>query len=1078
MCKKLYSRLLALLLIILMFTGVVTAVNVSSAATISGVTNNNLYYTLYDEGAVIIEYTGSSSSVSIPSNILGYPVIGIGSNAFADKAYLQSVSIPGTVTFIDTRAFAGCTGISYFYIPSSVVSIGQNAFYNTGVYNRYSNWSNGALYVGNALVEVEDSYTGDFTVKTYTSVIADWAFAGCSGITSVTIPKNLIAIGYRSFTGCSSLTDVYYGGNSLKWREISNLDQNPSMGNAVLHTAEMVTDYYVSGIKYDEYKTGYFAVSEIDKTKEYAVIEREIEGMPVDRILTGALETLIGIARIFIPSNIITIDDYAIETADAHIIYEGSLSSWKSINIGDGNDSLFDGTIHYTTSEYAYGSQVTPPTCQAQGCTTYTCKYCTDSYTANFTEKTDHFYDTTIIPPDCTADGYTIYDCIYCDNAYTSDFVPKPDHYVVDGICTECNGEFDVIESEHDYTPNTDKTWVVSVEGAEYITLKFSDKTSVEKRYDYIYIFDKDDIEIGKYTGTALASKEIIILGDTAKVKLQSDSMNQQYGFRAEYIASFTPYVPETTATESPTETTVLPEEPDIDSTEAPTTQPTDPTEQPSQEPTQPTVPTEKPTDPTEKPTQAIKPTENPTQATDSTEKPSHSPSVDPVASGDIWNEDFSKREYPVVNGYNTVVFEGRSGCWAFIDYWNADKPSAKFSLYMKWIEDGPDGEDIFIAFVPAIYNRCSFVDDLNYFETINLTSSIAVKSDEWFGSFPDDEDRNMYGVTQWFPEFYDYYTGEKVTPDPLTKPNQAPDPTEKPTQATKPTEKPTQATDPTEKPTQATKPTEKPTQATDPTEKPTQATKPTEPLYKVYFEDSLSWGNIHVYCYGGDGELLGKWPGKPCKYEGDKVWSIEFYGTPEAIIFHANDNANQTQNISFEGGNMKATLTGEWIRGDYKDVAVAIWQRYAPIPTTNTKPTTQPTDPTEQPSQEPTQPTVPAEKPTVPTEKPSQEPTQSTLPTEKPTTRPSEAPTEPEVTYLVGDANGDSKINVKDATLIQKAAASLATLDDTASKCADVNSDGNVNVKDATAIQKFAAGMDTGFSIGLAIKNEETTES
>ena len=67
----------------------------------------------------------------------------------------------------------------------------------------------------------------------------------------------------------------------------------------------------------------------------------------------------------------------------------------------------------------------------------------------------------------------------------------------------------------------------------------------------------------------------------------------------------------------------------------------------------------------------------------------------------------------------------------------------------------------------------------------------------------------------------------------------------------------------------------------------------------------------------------------------------------------------------------------------------------------------------------------------------------------------------------MIGDANGDGKINVKDATQIRKAAASLVTLDEVQTLAADANGDGKVNVKDATAIQKFVAGIPVSFPIG-----------
>ena len=79
--------------------------------------------------------------------------------------------------------------------------------------------------------------------------------------------------------------------------------------------------------------------------------------------------------------------------------------------------------------------------------------------------------------------------------------------------------------------------------------------------------------------------------------------------------------------------------------------------------------------------------------------------------------------------------------------------------------------------------------------------------------------------------------------------------------------------------------------------------------------------------------------------------------------------------------------------------------------------------------------------------------------------------PTEPQDTILLGDADLDGKVNVKDATIIQKSAAGLTLLSDDAKLAADVDGSTTVNVKDATAIQKFVADMETGFAIGEPIK-------
>ncbi len=78
--------------------------------------------------------------------------------------------------------------------------------------------------------------------------------------------------------------------------------------------------------------------------------------------------------------------------------------------------------------------------------------------------------------------------------------------------------------------------------------------------------------------------------------------------------------------------------------------------------------------------------------------------------------------------------------------------------------------------------------------------------------------------------------------------------------------------------------------------------------------------------------------------------------------------------------------------------------------------------------------------------------------------------PNKPSVIGILGDANEDAAVNIKDATAIQKHVAGLITLSETGVKLADVDSNTTVNIKDATAIQKHIAGMDTGFEIGKEI--------
>lgn len=78
--------------------------------------------------------------------------------------------------------------------------------------------------------------------------------------------------------------------------------------------------------------------------------------------------------------------------------------------------------------------------------------------------------------------------------------------------------------------------------------------------------------------------------------------------------------------------------------------------------------------------------------------------------------------------------------------------------------------------------------------------------------------------------------------------------------------------------------------------------------------------------------------------------------------------------------------------------------------------------------------------------------------------------PTQPvasESSAIFGDANMDGKVNVKDATDIQKVVAKIKQSDDISELLADVNEDKKVNIKDATEIQKWLAKLPANDKIG-----------
>ncbi len=74
----------------------------------------------------------------------------------------------------------------------------------------------------------------------------------------------------------------------------------------------------------------------------------------------------------------------------------------------------------------------------------------------------------------------------------------------------------------------------------------------------------------------------------------------------------------------------------------------------------------------------------------------------------------------------------------------------------------------------------------------------------------------------------------------------------------------------------------------------------------------------------------------------------------------------------------------------------------------------------------------------------------------------------------ILGDAELDKKVDIKDATAIQKYAAHLLEFAEDNILCADCNNDSKVNIKDATWIQKYVAKIECPYPIGEEISSSE----
>lgn len=236
----------------------------------------------------ITKYTGTESTVILPSTINSWPVTKIGEDALKDNTTITSVTIPDSVTEIGANAFAGCTNLtsvtyegdwSKLTIQSGNPAVEDAAneqlfdfefiLNNTAVI--VTNYRckgtaadvtipscykgkpvtaiNNAAFPNSAVtsVTIPDSVTSipdaafvncsqltNISIPNSVTYIGFSAFDGCASLKSITLPSSLRTIGNSAFAGCPSLMTVTYPGSKTQWDAISKGSNNDVLENKLV----------------------------------------------------------------------------------------------------------------------------------------------------------------------------------------------------------------------------------------------------------------------------------------------------------------------------------------------------------------------------------------------------------------------------------------------------------------------------------------------------------------------------------------------------------------------------------------------------------------------------------------------------------------------------------------------------------------------------------------------------------------------------------------------------------------------------------------------------------------------------
>ncbi len=186
---------------------------------------HDLMSIIVPDSVIKIEFCAFYGCSGLTNITLGNNVKSIGRSAFDCCWGLTNITIPNSVTSIGAFAFVSCKGLTNITIPDSVTNIGKRAFANCSGLSSITVAKNNAKYhsAGNCLIETQSKTLilgfKNSIIPTDGSVasIGEYAFDGCTGLTSITIPDSVTSIGDYAFTGCTGLVDIAVAKGNAKY---------------------------------------------------------------------------------------------------------------------------------------------------------------------------------------------------------------------------------------------------------------------------------------------------------------------------------------------------------------------------------------------------------------------------------------------------------------------------------------------------------------------------------------------------------------------------------------------------------------------------------------------------------------------------------------------------------------------------------------------------------------------------------------------------------------------------------------------------------------------------------------------
>ena len=187
---------------------------------------DGMLYSVANGKAILIgPFMGKVGDVVIPDHVAfedcRYTVVAMQEGAYRGCRDLTSLTLPDSMVRIYDGALNNCDNLTSLTISGGIIKIGTGVACDCSNLTRINVDPRNHVYhsSGNCIIETESKTLvlgcKNTTIPNDGSVtkIGINAFAGCDGLTSITIPDSVTSIGEYAFSGCDGLTSITIPGS-------------------------------------------------------------------------------------------------------------------------------------------------------------------------------------------------------------------------------------------------------------------------------------------------------------------------------------------------------------------------------------------------------------------------------------------------------------------------------------------------------------------------------------------------------------------------------------------------------------------------------------------------------------------------------------------------------------------------------------------------------------------------------------------------------------------------------------------------------------------------------------------------